>query len=221
MAAISESVRGTGSGRPFDALVLAGGLSRRMNSVDKCAIPIDNRPLLDRATAAVDQARIVIVVGPERATESHVWWAREDPPGSGPVAAIRAGLAALADAGGMAESGGLAPAGSPADVVIVAGDLPFAGPAIRALRREWPADTATAGVIAVDAEGRDQYLLGIWDKRALANALAANEPRSMRELVTALDVTRVRVPDNSTWDCDTPEDLARAVEALEGQPGGV
>jgi len=51
---------------PYDALVLAGGQARRLGGMDKMAIPLGGRGLLDRVLDAVPDADRVVVVGPPR-----------------------------------------------------------------------------------------------------------------------------------------------------------
>jgi hypothetical protein len=88
---------------PFDAVVLAGGASRRMGQ-DKTTLYVGGLTLLDRVLASVAGAgRVVVVgpqrpvarevvVGPQRPVAREVVWALEEPPGAGPVAALAAGL---------------------------------------------------------------------------------------------------------------------------------
>jgi MobA-like NTP transferase domain len=100
--------------RPLRAIVLAGGACRRLG-VDKPEQRVGGRRLLDIALAAVANADTVVVVGPPRQVPDQVTVLREDPPGSGPVAALAAGLAALPD--------------GPADIAVLAADLPRITPA--------------------------------------------------------------------------------------------
>ncbi|MEU7317258.1 DUF6457 domain-containing protein [Streptomyces sp. NPDC007083] len=86
------------AGRPYAALVLAGGGARRLGGADKPAVTVGGRPLLDRVLAACGDATATVVVGPRRPTCRPVLWAREEPPGGGPLAALQAGLDALAAA---------------------------------------------------------------------------------------------------------------------------
>ncbi|MEV7228474.1 NTP transferase domain-containing protein [Polymorphospora sp. NPDC051019] len=79
----------------YAAVLLAGGAARRMAGVDKPAVPVGGRPMRDRVLAAVADAHPRIVVGPPDGLPADVLTAREDPPGSGPVAALAAGLARL------------------------------------------------------------------------------------------------------------------------------
>ncbi|WP_019356804.1 DUF6457 domain-containing protein [Streptomyces sp. AA1529] len=100
------------AGRSYTALVLAGGGARRLDGADKPAVTVGGRPLLDRVLAACGDAAATVVVGPRRPTCRPVLWAREEPPGGGPLAALQAGLDALAavpDA--PAGPGGATPAG--------------------------------------------------------------------------------------------------------------
>src|ERR1700722_3239487 len=87
----------------FDAVILAGGQARRLGGADKPALTVGGIPL----AAAVAQAAItagpnrLILVGPPRpaltatvpAPPGGLRTVREDPPGGGPVPALRAGLA--------------------------------------------------------------------------------------------------------------------------------
>ncbi|MFE9766875.1 DUF6457 domain-containing protein [Streptomyces sp. NPDC005808] len=81
-----------GAGLPYDAVVLAGGAARRLGGVDKPAVRVGGRPLLDRVLAACAGAATTVVVAEPRSTARPVVWAREDPPGGGPLAALGAGL---------------------------------------------------------------------------------------------------------------------------------
>ncbi|MEU5399582.1 DUF6457 domain-containing protein [Streptomyces sp. NPDC005963] len=80
----------------FDAIVLAGGSAQRLGGADKPGLSVGGRTLLDRVLSASRGARRTVVVGGRRGTERPVVWAREDPPGGGPVAALDAGLRQLA-----------------------------------------------------------------------------------------------------------------------------
>ncbi|MGX1620665.1 NTP transferase domain-containing protein, partial [Streptomyces sp. NPDC055506] len=76
----------------YDAVVLAGGAARRLGGADKPGVRVGGRALLDRVLAACDGARTTVVVAAARPTARPVTWAREDPPGGGPLAALDAGL---------------------------------------------------------------------------------------------------------------------------------
>lgn len=79
------------------AVVVAGGASRRLNHVPKASLSDGTSTLLDCALEAVAAASPRVVVGPESLPlPSGVLRTREDPPFSGPAAAIHAGLECIA-----------------------------------------------------------------------------------------------------------------------------
>jgi molybdopterin molybdotransferase len=175
--------------RPLRAIVLAGGASRRLG-VDKPEERVGGRRLLDIALAAVGGADAVVVVGPQRDVPNEVTVVREDPPGCGPVPALTAGLAALPD--------------GPADVAVLAADLPRITPEVVAALAAARGDAPVA--LAVDDSGRAQYLTAVWDSAELAAALAA-APSRVRDLLPS---TAVTVTVGDVTDVDTPEQLAAA-----------
>ena len=188
---------------PYTAVVLAGGKAARLGGRAKPQLDVGGRTMLAAVLAAVEDADRRIVVGPPQPVPDDVVLVREDPPGGGPVAALRAGLAGV----------------STETVAVLAGDLPFLTAAlIVELRRGLAAD----GVLVVDDTGRDQLLLGIWRTAAVRSAVAdATGPTSLRRVFAPLDVRRIHpeptpgVP--PPWlDCDTPADLARARTLAEG-----
>ncbi|MEU8757579.1 DUF6457 domain-containing protein [Streptomyces sp. NPDC048659] len=81
----------------YDALVLAGGAARRLGGADKPGVRVGGRSLLDRVLAGCRDAGTTVVVAAPRTTARPVTWAREDPPGGGPLAALDAGLRRLAE----------------------------------------------------------------------------------------------------------------------------
>ena len=82
----------------YDAIVLAGGRARRLGGAAKPQLTVGGRTLLDTAVTAVASAARIVVVGPEQPVARPVRWCREEPPGGGPVAALAAGLPAIAPA---------------------------------------------------------------------------------------------------------------------------
>src|SRR5687768_1070225 len=97
---------------PYTAVVLAGGKAARLGGQAKPQLEVGGRTMLAAVLAAVPDAERRIVVGPPQPAPYDVVQVREQPPGGGPVAALRAGLAEVRT-----------------DVVaLLAGDLPFLTP---------------------------------------------------------------------------------------------
>ena len=172
----------------YDALVLAGGEARRLGGRDKVALVVGGVPLLDRVLAACASAQQTVVVGPHRSTSRPVTWCREDPPGGGPVPALRAGLVHV-----TAER-----------VAVLAADLPFLTPDVV----EQLVDRAPA--VLSDGQ-REQWLCGAWDT-ALLRAAADDAGPRLGELLARLRPTVMTWPGPAApWtDCDTEEELADA-----------
>ncbi|WP_263167868.1 DUF6457 domain-containing protein [Streptomyces sp. SCSIO ZS0520] len=255
----------------FDAVILAGGGARRLGGADKPGLRVGGRRLLDRVlTACADAERTVVVAAP-RPTVRPVHWTREEPPGSGPVAALAAGLRALdggigpsarvpasgGGPGGAPGPGGERPAvtrasaspeaaadPAPPYVLVLSADLPFLDETVvRRLLRELDAATPATrdatpptapdavrregteafgqedAVLLVDAEGRDQPLVGAYRTEALrrrleemAAAYGGLEGLPLRRLTEGLALGRLaESPDSvASFDCDTWADLATA-----------
>ncbi|MBF6355092.1 NTP transferase domain-containing protein [Nocardia higoensis] len=193
-----------------DAIVLAGGRASRMGGVDKPGLVIGGRSMLEAALAAVADCARTVVVGPPRPNlAAHVRQAREAPAGSGPVAAIDAGLGALGDSGA-------------ALVAVLAADMPFlTAEAIDELRGRAVASDVDA-VFAADSDGRPQYLVGVWRRSALRAALdrldsVVNQP--MKAIVPArTDIVELSgAALAGIADCDTDDQVRRA-RAIAGEP---
>jgi molybdopterin-guanine dinucleotide biosynthesis protein A len=205
-------------GCAFDAVVLAGGGGTRLGGADKPGLVVGSRTLLGSVVSAVTSAGAdrVIVVGPERpatlspgtGSRGQVRHAREEPPGSGPVAALRCGLEEVS-----------APA-----VVLAAADLPFLRPAHVTRLLETVTGQDVPGVVLLDASGRPQWLVSCWPATLLRDALGSYAGSSLRGLLGPLDP--VLLPDETAagdpppWlDCDTTDDLrlARDWAARDGR----
>lgn len=182
------------SAPPPDVVVLAGGSGRRMGGVDKPSLYVGRLTLLDRVLLAVPDDARVVVVGPFRSVRRSVHWTREDPAGSGPVAALAAGLELVTSD----------------TVVLLAADLPhLTARTVEALAAAVTSD----GVVLVDEDGKDQYLCSAWSTEAL-RAADLSVPR-LRDVVAQLGVERITLPvapgtPRPWYDCDTPEDLEAA-----------
>ena len=199
----------TPAGPVHDVIILAGGGGTRLGGVDKSALEVGGRSLLDRVLEGAAGARHVVVVGSVRVPE-RVLQTVEDPPDGGPVAGIVAGLAALATVGsatvGSATMGGAA-AGSAPWTLVLAVDQPEAAQACTDLL----AAATAAGpeidmVCPLDETGHPQWLLAAYRSAALAVALepfGSGHGASVRRLVAGLAAGEVRsahVGDIDTWD---------------------
>ncbi len=188
----------------FDAVLLTGGSARRLRGVDKPALQVGGRPIVERVAAAASAAARLIVVGPAYAGVPAHEVVRESPPGGGPAAALAVGVTLVR-----------APR-----LAVLGGDLPFVTPAVLDdLRRAVDADDGPVLAMLVDSDGRDQPLAAVWHTAALRRALAGAGPGTpLRQVVAAAPtVLRRTVPvqDGTAppwFDCDTPADLARARE---------
>lgn len=171
-------------GTAYDGIVLTGGRSARMGGRPKPDLEVGGHSMLDAALGALAGAQQVVVVGPGGDL-------REDPPYSGPVAALAAGLARVT-----------APV-----VVVLAADLPFVTvTAVEAL-------VGQASAVAVDDDGRPQYLLAAYRTEELGDALPEQVTgHALRHVVERIGPRQVRLAGRPPpwWDCDTPDDLEQA-----------
>jgi molybdopterin-guanine dinucleotide biosynthesis protein A len=201
-------------------LVLTGGASRRLGR-DKATAHVGGRRLVDRLVADVPEGVPVVVVGPTLdGVDRRVVFAREDPPGSGPLAGIGAGVAVVT---------------TPL-VGVIAADMPFALPVVAgALARLAEAAPRTGGnvidhrigdsghtvgplpagqaVVPIDPQGFRQPLCAAYRTDDLRSALIALGPLvdlSVRAVLERLDVMEWPVPAAALADVDTEEQLAVA-----------
>nr|WP_322723474.1 DUF6457 domain-containing protein [Streptomyces phyllanthi] len=185
--------------------MLAGGAARRLGGADKPGVHVGGRALLDRVLAACAEAAGTVVVADRRPTVRPVVWAREDPPGGGPLAALEAGLRHTT-----------AP-----QVVVLSADLPFLEETtvrrlLGALQVEGAPERGPEGALLTDPGGRDQPLVAAYRADALRRVLGALAAEygeltglPLRRLTGALDLTRISDP-VASFDCDTWEDIAAA-----------
>ena len=125
-----------------------------------------------------------------------VRYTREDPPGGGPVVALRRGLAEV----------------SAPDVILLAADLPFLRPVHVTRLLAALAGPAARGAALLDASGRPQWLASGWPAAVLRAALEDYPGSSLRGVLGPLEP--VLLPDETAagepppWlDCDTADDL--------------
>lgn len=186
----------------YDAIVLAGGAAKRLGGIDKVMAEVGGMSLLNRALAACADARSTVVVGPQRPVHRPVQWTRESPPGTGPLAAIAAGLAALPQDGST--------------TVVLAADLPYVTPAtVARLLAALPGNDAA---VLTDGGGRRQPLAAAYDSAVLRRAVATlGDPANRRVHLLLSQLRILPVPDAyAARDCDTPEELESARKELEG-----
>ena len=132
----------------------------------------------------------VVVVGPPRRLD-RVRVVREDPPRSGPAAAVVAGLRELPHSD---------------EILLLAVDVPRLPEAVAALRA---IPMGPDGTVAVDRDGRLQWLLGRYRGDALREAAARfGDPigRPLRALLVDLDLTTAELPAGVEADVDTVAD---------------
>jgi molybdenum cofactor guanylyltransferase len=198
------------------AVVLAGGRAARLGGADKPGLVVGGRTLVAAVVAAAAGAGAghVVVVGPARSglgsgsgarsgsgagpPSCRVEFVREEPPGAGPVAALRRGLAEVR-----------APV-----VTVLAADMPFLRSRhLTALLREL--EPAHCGAILLDDAGAPQWLAGCWDAGALRAELAGYAGKSLHGLLEPLRPATLSYPlaagEPPPWlDCDTASDLSQA-----------
>lgn len=177
------------------AVVLCGGRARRFGS-DKTRAQLHGRALLDHLLDALPPTWPVVCVGEPRPTRREVAWAREDPPGGGPNAAIAAALAEV----------------DTALVVVLAGDMPWAGAVADRLAAPLAggADPGLGAVYARDGDRGVHPLLAAYRTSALRAALPdPPEGTAARAVQRRLRFAVLDVPDAGR-DVDTPDDLAAA-----------
>ncbi len=185
-------------------ILLTGRSSRRMGS-DKASLDFGNDTLLKFQLDQIPHGIPIVVVGETIEAGPELRFTREDPPGSGPVAAIAAGLELV-----------ITP-----EVLLLAVDAPFVLPQSLGLDL---APHANA-LIPRDQGGKAQYLAGLYRSDPLRLALeqlGSPEGKSMRELISNLpNAEYLEIsPKNSEYfiDLDTPDDLATARELLRKHP---
>jgi molybdopterin-guanine dinucleotide biosynthesis protein A len=199
----------------FDAVVLAGGRARRLGGADKPMVEVGGTALLDRVLGACAQAgaRHAVVVGPERPISHPVTWVSEDPPGSGPAAALAAALGSCTHDW----------------VGVFAADLPFLD--AETIHSLWitiqPAeshrDHRHDGAVVVDEDGRAQWLAALYRRSALENAVTRFGDDQLvglplRRLVGDLHLLHVKGRSQALMDCDTWEDVDSARRIADDGP---
>ena len=241
------------SGFWLDAVVLAGGRASRLGGADKPALIVGERSLVGWVASAAAEAgaRRVVVVGPDRPglrlAAGDLRVVREEPPGSGPVPALRRGLAEAsapwvfvlaadlpflraADLTSLLAAAGAGVPGAGVPGPRAMAGVPGAGVPMAGLRgRRTGAGApgvgvsgAAAGAVLADDSGRPQWLAGCWRTGTLRAALGDYRGGSLHGLLRPLSpVLAGPAPDRTgppPWlDCDTEDDVRRA-RAWSGVP---
>ena len=204
------------------AVVVAGGASRRLNHVPKASLSDGTSTLLDCALEAVAAASPRVVVGPESLPlPPEVLRTREDPPFSGPAAAIHAGLECIA---ADCERSQIP---VPDWCLILGVDTPRIAPAVQQLITaargvEQTCAERAAGFSPTDSEsfegaessagfwgvseGIYQPLVGIYRFEAIRSVFSAGTTNaSVRSFLRRLNPTAVQMSAADTADVDTWE----------------
>lgn len=180
----------------FAAVVLAGGRARRFGGADKVDLEVEGSSLLQRTLSAVTVADPVVVVGPQRPVGSSVRWTREEPPGSGPLAGLRAGLAELPEQVRFA--------------AVLAADHPYLSAATVARLLRAAEESEAAGAVLADSGGALQWLVGVWRVERLRAAMPDGaEDSAVRGVLGPLEPVSVPASGAEASDVDTPEDWER------------
>ncbi|KZX19945.1 NTP transferase domain-containing protein [Rathayibacter tanaceti] len=185
----------------FDAVLLAGGRARRLDGADKPLLVHRGTTLLAAALAAAHGAERTVVAGPVllRRSVGGALLVQDDPPFGGPVAGLAAALPTLERPD------------APEWVLVLATDLVGPAPAVHRLLTE-AARTRAQSLLAVDANGRTQQLLGVHRRRSLSEALRGLDTvdgASVRAVLAGTRIELVGVPAGSTDDVDSPADARR------------
>lgn len=200
------------------AVVVAGGASRRLNHVPKASLSDGTNTLLGCALEAVAAASPHVVVGPESLPlPTGVLRTREDPPFSGPAAAIHAGLECIAADCERSQ------VPLPGWCLILGVDTPRIAPAVQQLiaaarsaeqavatpsttGSEAPSDSeASEGFWGV-SEGIYQPLVGIYRFEAIRSVFSTDTTdASVRSFLRRLNPVAVEMSAADTADVDTWE----------------
>ncbi len=194
------------------AVILAGGASARMGGTDKTRLPIAGASALERVLRATPPG-VRIVVGPDGpdgralAARHRARFVLEDPPRSGPLAALARGVDELDELDDATT------------VLVLAGDMPLLRPETLERLAAHSADGQQVSAL-VGKDGHLQFLGAAWPLPRLRTALAAVEnpeggwvDLSLRRLYAQLDpqeLATLPATGAESADIDTPEALDEA-----------
>ncbi|MCC3270704.1 NTP transferase domain-containing protein [Arthrobacter gengyunqii] len=202
----------------YQAIILAGGRSSRLGGTPKALLESSGRTLLAVALEAASGARACAVAGPPELSAAveaagvPTLLVREEPPFSGPAAAVAAAWSALV----LKDKEAGRP--QPEWTLVLACDMPFIAQAVAALlaeARSVQIHPLPPSLLSLDETGREQPLAALYRTEALASAVGSIdrpdglENLSMKRLLARVQWRNVAVPPNSTADIDTWEDAGR------------
>ena len=206
----------------FDAVILAGGRSSRLNGEPKALLRYNSQSLLRRTLNSVRAARRIAVVGPDELRVeldafidaepgTTVVLTREDPPFSGPAAGIGAAVKVLRE--GSANDDGGAAFRAPL-TLILACDMPALGTLPQLLLDAAERNPAVQLVLPVDTDGRTQPLASCIDSAALDAAVAGYGPDGLAgmpvlKLLERMESLKLPLASTATADVDTWDDAQR------------
>lgn len=174
----------------MNTIILTGGTSKRFGS-DKSEALINGKTLLQILASGLSD---LIIVGPR--TDIDAIYVREEPIGTGPVAAIACAMKVV----------------DSELVAIFATDMPFAPKILPQLESALIHDAA----LPLDSDGFPQPLAGIYrsDKlRSALNTLGTLDNKSVKELIANLQIDQVPLVETELLlDIDTESDLLKAID---------
>jgi molybdenum cofactor guanylyltransferase len=174
----------------MNTIILTGGTSKRFGS-DKSEALINGKTLLQILASGLSD---LIIVGPRTGIDAI--YVREEPIGTGPVAAIACGMKVV----------------DSELVAIFATDMPFAPKILPQLESALIHDAA----LPLDSDGFLQPLAGIYrsDKlRSALNTLGTLDNKSVKELIANLQIDQVPLVETEILlDIDTESDLLKAID---------
>ena len=174
----------------MNTIILTGGTSKRFGS-DKSEALINGKTLLQILASGLSD---LIIVGPR--TDIDAIYVREEPIGTGPVAAIAAGMKEV----------------DSELVAIFATDMPFSPKLLPQLKSALIHDAA----LPLDSYGFIQPLAGLYRSDKLRNALKSlgtPDNKSVKELIAKLQIDQVPLVETELLlDIDTESDLLRAID---------
>lgn len=200
----------------LDAVILAGGTAERLGGTSKADLRLGGVRLLDLVLDAIRDlrggapGRGVVVAPATVEVPGDAQRTMEEPPGSGPLAGIAAGLSLLpeADRGDLVlvcavDSPGI---GQWAPALLDALDADRPDPADR------PGPTGIDGAVAFGGSPDPfrQFLQAVYRRRGLERVLSRAgglNNRSVRGVLSGLNLLDVPVDAAACRDLDTPEDL--------------